>query len=140
MLFAKYRAGKKEKRGREYLSAIYPPGYKAEPRRHPDTEYRLKTTKEELCRCLMMYDRLSKDTAEQRATQMLKWLPQSLAENLDEAVQRKPLSNIIYNGYETLCEDIKIACKSKTQQSVYFAIFYLSGMKYSQEKTSLMFL
>ena len=99
MFFSYYRAKKQlKKRKQEYMAKMYPPGYSNEPRRQPNPDYKLQTTKEELVQCLMVYDNLPKDDAEEQATNMLQWLPTNLMENLDEVVQRKPLSNIVIDN------------------------------------------
>ena len=119
MFFADYRARKQaEKRKKEYMAMIYPPGYSTEPKRQPNPDYKLQTTKEELVQCLMTYDNMEQEDAEFHAANMLEWLPKDLRETLDEAVQRKPLSNIVYNNFETLFESMG---------SVYLSIYYLSA-------------
>ena len=50
-----------------------------------------------------------------------------LRETLDEAVQRKPLSNIVYNNFETLFESMEWLYRDKALLSVYFSIYYLSA-------------
>ena len=128
MFFSYYRAKKQlKKRKQEYMAKMYPPGYSNEPRRQPNPDYKLQTTKEELIQCLMTYDYMPPEEAERQATHMLEWIPQSLMENLDEVVQRKPLSNIIYNNRETLAESIGFFYHDKTIHSIYLAIYYLSA-------------
>ena len=128
MFFADYRARKKaEKRKQEYMARVYPPGYSTEPKRQPNPEYKLQTTKEELIQCLITYDHMEREDAEFQAANMLEWLPQGLKENLDEAVQRKPLSNILYNNYETLFEALEFTSHDRMKWTLYFAIYYLSA-------------
>ena len=128
MFFADYRARKKaEKRKKEYMARVYPPGYSTEPKRQPNPEYKLQTTKEELIQCLITYDHMEREDAEFQAAHMLDWIPQGLKENLDEAVQRKPLSNILYNNYETLFEALEFTSHDRMKWTLYFAIYYLSA-------------
>ena len=128
MFFADYRARKKaEKRKQDFMAMKYPPGYSTEPKRQPNPDYKLQTTKEELVQCLMVYDNLPKDDAEEQATNMLQWLPTTLRENLDEAVQRKPLSNIVIDGLLTLYECMEFFYLDRVLSSVYFSIYYLSA-------------
>lgn len=128
MFFASYRARKQaEKRKKEYMAMMYPPGYSTEPKRQPNPDYKLQTTKEELVQCLMTYDHMEREDAEFQAANMLEWLPKDLRETLDEAVQRKPLSNIVYNNFETLFESMEWLYRDKALLSVYFSIYYLSA-------------
>lgn len=128
MFFADYRARKQaEKRKKEYMAMIYPPGYSTEPKRQPNPDYKLQTTKEELVQCLMTYDNMEQEDAEFHAANMLEWLPKDLRETLDEAVQRKPLSNIVYNNFETLFESMEWLYRGKALWSVYLSIYYLSA-------------
>ena len=79
MFFADYRARKKaEKRKKEYMARVYPPGYSTEPKRQPNPEYKLQTTKEELIQCLITYDHMEREDAEFQAAHMLDWIPQGL--------------------------------------------------------------
>ena len=79
MFFADYRARKQaEKRKKEYMAMIYPPGYSTEPKRQPNPDYKLQTTKEELVQCLMTYDNMEQEDAEFHAANMLEWLPKDL--------------------------------------------------------------
>lgn len=128
MFFADYRARKQaEKRKKEYMAMIYPPGYSTEPKRQPNPDYKLQTTKEELIQCLITYDHMERKDAEFQAANMLEWLPKDLQETLDEAVQRKPLSNIVYNNFETLYESMEWLYRDKALRSVYFSLYYLSA-------------
>lgn len=128
MFFSYYQAVKREEKKRqEFITSIYPPGYSTEPKRQPNPDYKLQTTKEELVQCLMTYDNMSQDEAERQAAHMLDWIPQGLKENLDEAVQRKPLSNILYNNYETLFEALEFTSHDRMKWTLYFAIYYLSA-------------
>ena len=88
MFFADYRAKKKaEKRKKGYMARIYPPGYSPEPKRQPNPDYKLQTTKEELMQCLMTYDHMEREDAEFQAANMLEWLPKDLRETLDEVTR-----------------------------------------------------
>lgn len=128
MFFSYYMAKKRlKKRKQEFMAKMYPPGYSNEPKRQPNPDYKLQTTKEELIQCLMTYDYMPPEEAERQATHMLEWIPQSLMENLDEIVQRKPLSNIIYNNYETLFETLEFTYHNRMKWTIYFAIYYLSA-------------
>ena len=128
MFFTDYRARKyEEKKRRDYMAMVYPPGYSTAPKRQPNTNYKLQTTKEELVQCLITYDHMKKEDAEQQAADMLELLPQSLKENLDEAVQRKPLSNILINDYKTLAEAVEFFYNINAIRSMYYAIYYLSA-------------
>ena len=118
---------REEKKRREFMAQLYPPGYSTEPKRQPNPDYKLQTTKEELIKCLMVYDHMRPEIAAKQAAHMLEWIPQSLKENLDEAAQRKPLSNIIFHSDESLAEAIGFFYHDKTIRSVYFAIYYLSA-------------
>lgn len=118
---------REEQKRREFMVMMYPPGYSIEPKRQPNPDYKLQTTKEELVQCLMVYDHMRPDFAKKQAAHMLEWIPQSLKENLAEAVQRKPLSNIIFHSDESLAEAIEFFYHDKTIRSVYFAIYYLSA-------------
>lgn len=128
MFFFYYRARKREEKKRQkFITRIYPPGCSTEPKRQPNPDYKLQTPKETLVQCLRVHDHLSEDDAEYQATNILAWIPQSLMENLDEAVQRKPLSNIIVDTRLTLWECMGFFYHDKTLSSVYFAIYYLAA-------------
>ena len=128
MCFSKYRARKQaKKRKQECMARVYPPGYSTEPKRQPNPDYKLQTTKKELIQCLITYDHISEHDAEYRATNMINWIPQGLMENLDEAVQRKPLSNILYNNHETLYEAMEFLYLDRALWSIYFSIYYISA-------------
>ena len=79
MCFSKYRARKQaKKRKQECMARVYPPGYSTEPKRQPNPDYKLQTTKKELIQCLITYDHISEHDAEYRATNMINWIPQGL--------------------------------------------------------------
>ena len=68
MFFADYKARKQAaQRKKEYIAKMYPPGFSNEPKREPNPEYQLQTTKEELIQCLIAYDNMSQDEAERQA-------------------------------------------------------------------------
>ena len=128
MFFANYRDRKhEEKIKQEVMTGIYPPGYSKEPTREPNPDYKLQTTTEQLCQSLMAYDGLSQPDAEARAIHMLQILPASLKENLDEVVQRKPMSNINLTHGHTLANCMDYLRQSNSLYSTLFAIYYWSA-------------
>ena len=67
----------------------------------------------------------SKHEAPASSRKAKRWV--SSLENLDEAVQRKPLSNILYNNHETLYEAMEFLYLDRALWSIYFSIYYISA-------------